>query len=363
MTYIIQSPENFDFENISLTIYRRIFYTNLMRKRVKKVARRSASRRQSSRGSERDNVVLVRRFTYVTFALLGLFLLTGLYKSSAQSAYFHFDSPLLATKIDSGTVLGDENEKEGQKDQEIKKPEEKKESNTSEQVKQNQEKAQEQAKKSETELETKSGLKIKTKVEDNGVTKAEIEQGRFHLKYTVVNGQVVKTVTDDTGKKVETTDKEKTQVEDQTKKELENEGIEIASDEGKPSFFKNNVGARTEFPLSIDSTTKKLTVTTTSGSKEVTVLPDEAINRLLAIGILNSVESQATSSGQAGQTLVDLKVKDGEPVYEVKGDKTYNFLGLFPVSQPVDTVVSARTGDVLSSKKSFLTNLISMLSR
>ena len=311
----------------------------------------------------------------MTFALLGLFLLTGLYKSSAQSAYFHFDSPLLATKIDSGAVLGDESKQDEHKDQEVKTPEVKTETSTSEQIKQNQEKAQEQAKentkagqntniqRNETELETKNGLKIKTKVEDNGVTKAEVEQGKLHIKYTFVNGQVVKTVADDTGKKIEVTDNEKTQVEDHTKNELEKEGIEIASDEGKPSFFKNKVGARTEFPLSIDSTSKKLTVTTTSGTKEVTVLPDEAIKRLIAGGILNSVESQATSSGQAGQTLVDLKVKDGEPVYEVKGDKTYNFLGLFPVSQSVDTVVSARTGDVLSTKKSFFTNLISMLSR
>lgn len=338
--------------------------------------------------------------------MLGGLFLIALLQTVSQAAELRFTSP---TKVLSSaeTVLGDEdNSGKNEEDKSDEKNEdEKKEENKSneeqkkaeEQKKEDEKKVEEQKKessnsffsnfvksrtvtptkspkvqiqsegdKTETEIETSDGQKVKTKTEDDGTTKIEIEHGELKIKYKVVNGEVTKTVEDEDGNEVELEDTEVAELEDELDNELEDEGIEISTRSGKPSFVRNRVAATTQFPLSIDVGTNQLIVTTPAGSKAVAVLPDEAVQALLATKVVDQITSTPdtqtpTGSGSAN-TVVELRVIDNEPVYEVKGTKEYKLFAFIPVTQPVTAVVSAETGQVVGTQRSLVTNLVDLLS-
>ena len=156
------------------------------------------------------------------------------------------------------------------------------------------------------------------------------------------------------------------EVENEIEDELEDEGIEISTDSGKPMVIKNQVAASTEFPLSIDVGTNQLIITTPDGQKVVTVLPDQAVQNLLATGIINSVNLIQASNIPTTSTLgpvestVQLRVRNSEPVYEIEGTKIFRLFAFIPVSQPVKAIVSAQTGELVTKQQSFLTNVIDL---
>lgn len=222
--------------------------------------------------------------------------------------------------------------------------------------------------KQETEIRTADGLRIKTKVED-GKTKIEIRNGELKLKYVVENGRVVLKAENEAGKELELEDKEKEKIEDAVKHELEAEGVKVvkATQTSTPTFAKNQIAAKTDFPLSIDVTTKQLIVTTPAGQKVVTVLPDQAVQNLLATGVINRVETPPTDTTLTNQLgtvsgIVKLTIRNNETVYEVNGVKTHRVLGFIPVSTPVKAFVSTETGTPVAQQQSVLTSIIDFLS-
>ena len=177
----------------------------------------------------------------------------------------------------------------------------------------------------------------------------------------------MKKVENDYGDEVELTDDEKEEVENKIDDELEDEGIEISTGSGRPMVIKNQIAASTEFPLSIDVGTNQLIITTPDGQKVVTILPDQAVQNLLATGIINSVNltqtsDMPTSSLGPVESVVQLKVRNSEPVYEIEGTKIFRLFAFIPVSQPVKAIVSAETGDLVTKQQSFLTNVVDLLS-
>jgi len=223
--------------------------------------------------------------------------------------------------------------------------------------------------KSETEIETPDGQKIKTKVEDDGTTKIELEHKKLKIKYEVRNGQVITKTEDQAGKEVELDDDEQEALEDEVEKEMEDDGIRISTGSaGQLTFGKNKISANTNFPLSIDVGTNQLIVTTPAGQKSVAVLPDQAVQNLLATGVINSLDSNTeadttTPDGLgAVNNIIEFKIKNDRPVYEVNGLKTYRLFAFIPVTRPLTAVVSSETGQVVATEKSFLTNIIDTLS-
>lgn len=339
------------------------------------------------------------RVVYISGAVLGVLLLVAFVQTSSQRASLQFDSP---TKVlgASGTVLGDENKSEEKnKEEEKKNTEEQKKSQ--EQQKEETKKTEERQKeadkssnsvinsankgssrvvtptrsvkfkiqseedKTEIESETPDGQKIKIKTEDNGTTKIEVEHGELKIKYKIVDGQVIKKVEDEQGEEVDLDEDEVAQVEDEVKQKLEDQGIELSSESGRPSFRHNNVTASTQFPLSVDVGTNQLIVTTAAGSKTVAVLPDEALQVIMLRRIIDQGASTSNTQTQVGtgdKTQVVLKVLNDKPVYEVNGTKEYKFLAFIPVTQPVKAVISAESGQVIGIEKSFVANLIDILS-
>lgn len=223
-----------------------------------------------------------------------------------------------------------------------------------------------EGKKRETEIKTPDGQKIKTKVEDDGTTKVEIEQGKLKLKYKFENGQMKLKAENEQGKEVEIDDKKLGEMGDEAGQELERKGIKIATGSGKPVLAKNNVAATTDFPLSVDVATNKLIVTTPAGQKTVTILPDQAIQNLLDTNIINKVDSSSDSAltDELGQLsgVVKLEIKNDKMVYKVSGTKSHKLLGFIPVNVSTTAFVSAETGETVETEQPFITSIIDLLS-
>src|SRR3989339_856770 len=211
------------------------------------------------------------------FGIVAVLLVGGYAQASVQKSALVFDYPDESTWI-KPTVLGDEDKTE----------------NKQENVRENEQKREEENKR-ETEIETQDGQKIKTKIEDDGTTKVEIEQDDLKIKYEVKNGEI-NSVEDD-----EVESEEESEIED----EIEDNEVELSTERERHTVRLNGVTARTNFPLSIDVATNELIVATKDGPKEVTVLPDQAVLNLLATGIVDEV-------GERNE--LELQVQNGEPV-------------------------------------------------
>lgn len=222
--------------------------------------------------------------------------------------------------------------------------------------------------KQETEIETADGQKIKTKIEDDGTTKIEIENGTVTLKYSIVNGQVVLNVENEDGEEVEIEDDELEALENEVEDELGDDDIRLVpTTDNQLALTQNQIAAFTDFPLSINVETKELTITTPAGQKVVTVLPDEAVQNLLATGIINSIETPPTDIAAQDQLgtltgVVEIETRGNEIVYKIQGKKTHRMLGIIPVTTPVTAFVSTDTGLTVAKQQSILTNVIDLLS-
>lgn len=222
--------------------------------------------------------------------------------------------------------------------------------------------------KRETEIETVDGQKIRTKIEDDGATKIEIENGTLKLKYSIENGQVVLKAEDEDGEEVEIEDDELEELESNVEDELEDDDIKlVATTDNQLALTQNQIAALTDFPLSINAETKQLVVTTPAGQKTVWVLPGEAVDNLLATGIVNKIETPP--SGLAAQDqlgtltgVVEIETRDNEIVYKIKGSKVHHVLGIIPITTPVTAFVSTDTGLTVAKQQSILTNFIDLLS-
>ncbi len=284
---------------------------------------------------------------WLNWTLLGIMavLLVGGYaQASAQKAALVFDYPNEAS-LTKPTVLGDEDETENE--QEDKDGEEQQEEQKQEEENRREEEKQREEERKETEIETQDGQKIKTKVEDDGTTKIEIEQDDLKLKYEVKNGEVNSIEEDED--EVEDELEDENEVED----ESEDEGLEIETENERHTVRSRGVVARTNFPLSIDVATNSLIVATKDGPKVVAILPDQAVANLLSTGVVDTVD---------GIEELELQVQDREPVYQITGTKRYRFLAFIPWTQPVVTVVSAETGEVVATQQSVLANIVDFLS-
>ncbi len=217
------------------------------------------------------------------------------------------------------------------------------------------------AQRTETEIETRSGVKVKTKVEDSGARKVEIEGRGIHFKFEEEDGVVKLKIEDENGEEV--SDAAHVREREALEQELEDEDIDIASEDGHMVVEHNSVRARTNFPLSINPETKELIVTTPAGERTVAILPDEAIQNMLAQGFLTRIGSESvapaistTSATPASQ--VEISLHNGDVVYEVKGEKEQKFLGVIPVAIPRTILVSAQNGEVIGQSQSWLSALL-----
>lgn len=129
--------------------------------------------------------------------------------------------------------------------------------------------------------------------------------------------------------------------------------IKIRSGKNKFEFQQEGTkfSVESDFPLSVNPTTRELTVTTPAGTRVVAVLPQQAIDNMLAVGIVTTT------------TEVGLKTEsDGSLSYDIDGAKNEKLLGVFDVAVPKNLIVSAQTGQVLTVNQSVFSKILDFLS-
>lgn len=235
--------------------------------------------------------------------------------------------------------------------------------------------------KTKTETITPEGVRIRTETED-GETKTEIkfpdeskiktetEEDRTRTEVTVGGTKVrLERRGDRVVFKVES--------EGEVEEELETDeilkiderlgGIKIEAAGNQFVVTRNNFQAQTSFPLSIDLATNQLVVTTPAGEKVVTVLPDQAVQNMIAAGIFDRVgtgEVITEATAGAAQVLasaIELAQRQGVPIYKIIGLRDQKLLGFIPVTTQVQVAVSAETGAVVDTTQPLLDRVIDLL--
>lgn len=195
------------------------------------------------------------------------------------------------------------------------------------------------------------------------------------------------------------------------------DSVKLRAHERANYVIRNRVAAKTNFPLTVNLETNELMVTTSKGTKIVTVLPDKAVANMLAAKVLDQLggkgglrwlEYQAsletplpspdvkpepaesplptetaspeptttpeasplpsdgvspTTGTEKTEVSADLvTADDGELVYEFEGDKYEKLLGVFTVKLHRVVVMSAETGELLEIKQNFPVKLLDYLS-
>lgn len=205
-------------------------------------------------------------------------------------------------------------------------------------------------------------VRVETKTTPERI-KSEIRDGNLRIKFEIENGKVkIETKVKQGENETELENEAENEAIDQAEAELEDEDIKIATAPGQIALVNKRVGALSNFPISIDPTTRQLTVTTPAGIKVVAVLPQRAIDNMLAAHVMDDVVGEKVNNSLGSiPDLVSLETKNGVLVYKVKGNKTHKLLGFIPVKTGVEAFVSAENGQVVESTDSLLGRILNRL--
>lgn len=205
------------------------------------------------------------------------------------------------------------------------------------------------------------------------------------------------------GKVIDETD-ESTEIEKIEIEEPEDQNtITIRSQENASLVIRNKITAQTHFPIMVNLETNELIINTPKGQKIVTVLPDQAVQNMLAANVLDQLggkggirwleyqDSIATPSATPISTpsatptatptatpsaspaaspistpeespITLTTTEDGTLTYEIEGSKFEKLLGLFKVKLNRTVIVSAETGELLNIEQNLPTQLLDILS-
>lgn len=138
--------------------------------------------------------------------------------------------------------------------------------------------------------------------------------------------------------------------------------LKVLSSGDKTAFVQGVSGAVSEYPIKFDEKSGAILVTTPLGVKSVAVLPEAAVKSALYGKVIDNVGSVDPKGVFASvNQLVRLENKGGVLAYFIKGEKEYKILGLVSVKFNVSTFVSAENGQVMESKTSLLSRILSRL--
>lgn len=215
-----------------------------------------------------------------------------------------------------------------------------------------------------TEVRLSEEERIRTRTKD-GQTRIDITSGGIKTRLEIRDDRMIIKAEQEDGTEVELEDNTIFKIEER----LGISGIKIAT-AGAEKFIiqRGTTGAITDFPLSIDLVTNMLTVNTPAGQKTVTVLPDQAVQNLIATNVVNRIGGQAVADAVLNNNLssvsqiITLSEQNGVPVYEINGISDQKLLGFIPVSIDKKVDVSAESGEVISTDISLGDRILDLLS-
>lgn len=229
-----------------------------------------------------------------------------------------------------------------------------------------------------TETTLPSGTKIKTR-EQPDRTRTDVFEGGAKLRLERREDRTIIKLEDEKGEETELpegTENEIFKIQERADKGQ----IRVSTLKDRFVFSRENIGATTTFPLSVNLKTNELTVTTPAGEKVITVLPDQAIKNMLALNVIDQVkgipftqdvEKSATQAGTALEEVINKFVsteikltttREGVLAYEIPGTKRTRFLGFINVEIQKTAVVSAETGGLLGTQESLISKVLDLLS-
>lgn len=137
-------------------------------------------------------------------------------------------------------------------------------------------------------------------------------------------------------------------------------GAQIQQNEDSVTLKRGLIEAQSKFPISFNVANKTFSVQTPNGTKEIGVLPDQAVEKLLQ----NKIITKLAGESQNGQTStgVQLTELNNEPVFEVKGSSDQKMFGFFPVSVSKTSIVSAQSGNVVTTNQNIFSRLVDAIS-
>ena len=192
-------------------------------------------------------------------------------------------------------------------------------------LKQQQEKSRELLKK-----QTETRLKVQEKTGQKSQTEIRVEDGKSKLKQEIkdANGKLIQK------REIEIKDGETLHIEQEDGEILEVD----ARKDGQLELIKNKIKTKSEFELKVDEK-NEITVTLPNGKTKEIALPDKALERLVANGVI------AQSEGGEEMEYALIAGKNGEPAYEVEGVVEKKLLGLFKLKFAQKMEVAASSSD------------------
>lgn len=150
---------------------------------------------------------------------------------------------------------------------------------------------------------------------------------------------------------------------------IEKERIKLGSDsQGDVVVAQGKVAAKTDKPISLDTTTNNLLIDLNGIKSEVNVLPPAAVAGLLAANVIDQVDPSVGIDSKIQETLpqvesvITLSEHAGSLAYSIDGISEKKLLGFFPVQIKKRVIVSAETGEVIQVQRSFLDRVVELLS-
>ncbi len=199
-----------------------------------------------------------------------------------------------------------------------------------------------------TEVRLSEGERIRTRTKD-GRTRIDITSGGVKTRLEIRDDRIVVKAEQEDGTEIELENNTLLKIDER----LGASGIKVATAGGERFVIQRGAtGAVTDFPLSIDLATNTLIVNTPAGQKTVTVLPDQAVQNLIAANVVNRLGGQAIANVTSVSQVITLGEQNGVPIYEINGISDQRLLGFIPIAIEKTVTVSAETGTVVSTQQS-----------
>lgn len=217
--------------------------------------------------------------------------------------------------------------------------------------------------KHERDIRTQDGQRIRTKVEDDGTQKIEVEGRDYKLKYVFRDGRLRARAENEAGEEIDVPNEATAELEDLANSELEAEGIRIDRSVDRPGIIRNGFKAHSKLPISINPLTNNLVINTPEGDKDVAVLPDQAIANLLDTGVVTELDESTEAGEESGLNgSAEIVERNNKLVYKIKGTRRHKVFGFIPFNQPVTAYVSTEDGSPIEKEQSIFANVIDAIS-
>lgn len=128
--------------------------------------------------------------------------------------------------------------------------------------------------------------------------------------------------------------------------------IKIGNKNDKFTITQNGVEATTSLPISIDTKSRSIAVTTSGGSQNLGVMPADAVSVPLKANVVSEIVNLELTEGE-----------NGNLEYKILGNRTLNMLNLYTFPVEINTYMSAKNGDVVKTDETFGVKVLSFIFR